>query len=250
VEQGKQGISLDRVGSFRTESLAAGEGSRETAGPNFDELLWEARISDKWGEYRRALDFYQRALVEAPERVSSKELADIVEAMGRLRGALAECAHRVGRLQSDVAASRHDPEKQFALGTALTFLGRAEEAIQHLRAALPFAESMLPCCRADLFCVTGWYHFRREEYQEALRWFERAAIVKPEDPFHGPAVHRAALLSLLLVYAELGMKAEAQKLAQEYTANIGRVPWPEARALRKLNINADAIYIEHVNGFV
>src|SRR5208337_3295557 len=193
---------------------------------------------------RRAFDFYQRALAEVPEDLSSEDLADIVEAIERLRAALTECAERLTHLQADVAVSRHDPDKRFRVGTVLACLGRSEEAIQHLRAALPFAESMLPCCRADLFHATGWYHFRRGECDQALEWFERAAGVKHEDPYHGPGVHRATLLSLLVVYAELGMKARAEDLARQFSANIGRVPWPEARILRKLDLDADAIYIE------
>jgi len=53
-----------------------------------------------------------------------------------------------------------------------------------------------------------------------------------------------------IVYSELGMKAKAQKIAQEYITTVGRVPWPEAHALRKLNIHADAMYVEHVNSVV
>lgn len=250
MEPGEQGISLHGTPLLATESRAPSEASQPTPSPRFDELIWEARRSDKWGEHRRAFDFYQRALVEAPEDLSSKGLAEIFEAMERLRGALAKWAERATRLQSDVAVSRHDPEKRFSLGSVLTLLGRGEEAIQHLRAALPFADSMQSCCRADLFYVTGWYHFRRGEHHEALKWFEKAASVEQEDPFHGPAVHRAALLSLLVVYAELGMKAEAQKVAQEYITTVGRVPWPEANALRKLSIHADAMYVEHASSVV
>ena len=250
MEPEKQGIPLHGTPLLGTESRAPGEASHPTSGPCFDELILEARKSDKWGEHRRAFDFYQRALVEAPEDLSSRALAEILEASERLRGAIVETAKHASRLQSDLAASRYDPEKRFSLGTALTHLGRGEEAIQHLRAALPFADSMLSCCRADLFYVTGWYHFRRGEHHEALEWFERAAGVQQEDPFHGPAVRRAALLGLLVVYAELGMKAEAQELSQEYITTVGRVPWPEAHALRKLNIDADAMYVERANTVV
>jgi len=250
VELRKQGISLHGTPLLGTEYRAPGEASQPTPGPCFDELILEARKSDKWGEHRRAFDFYQRALVEAPEDLSSKGLAEILEASARLRGALAEAAERASRLQSEVTASRYEPEKRFSLGTALSLLGRGEEAIQHLRAALPFADSMQSCCRADLFYVTGWYFFRRGEHHEAVEWFERAASVEQEEPFHGPAVHRAALLALLVVYAELGMKAEAQRLAREYITTVGRVPWPEARALLKLNIDADAIYVEHASSMV
>jgi len=32
-----------------------------------------------------------------------------------------------------------------------------------------------------------------------------------------------------------------------YIARFGRLPWPERRALAKLNINADALYIERAD---
>jgi hypothetical protein len=117
VEPGKQGISLHGMPFLATECRAPSEASQPTPSPHFDELIWEARTSDKWGEHRRAFDFYQRALVDAPEDLSSEGLAEIFEAMERLRGAIAESAERATRLQSDVAVSRHDPEKRFSLGS-------------------------------------------------------------------------------------------------------------------------------------
>ena len=51
--------------------------------------------------------------------------------------------------------------------------------------------------------------------------------------------------NIFLVYVALNMAKEAEKAAVHYIANFGRLPWPERRALRKLNIDADALYIKH-----
>jgi hypothetical protein len=51
------------------------------------------------------------------------------------------------------------------------------------------------------------------------------------------------------VFAEsitaLNMAKEAGETTVNYIARFGRLPWLEHRALLKLNISADALYIEH-----
>jgi len=51
--------------------------------------------------------------------------------------------------------------------------------------------------------------------------------------------------NIILVYVALNMAKEAGEAAVRYIANFGRLPWPERHALRKVNINADALCIEH-----
>jgi len=41
------------------------------------------------------------------------------------------------------------------------------------------------------------------------------------------------------------MAKMAGETTVNYIAHFGRLPWPERRALLKLNISADALYIEH-----
>jgi tetratricopeptide (TPR) repeat protein len=211
-------------------------------------LLYEARLAQDWCEYRRALDFYERALAAAPEDVPSSAIADILESVRRLRDAIRDCAQRVAGLRVVVAVAPQDPEARIGLGCSLTSLGRGEEAIQHFRAALPFLETLQPCCRVDCLHKTGWYHYRRSEYREALTWFERAAKVEPSDNLIAAVGVQGALRSKIRVYSKLGMQREARQEAEEYVAQYGRLPGPERDALQKLNIDADAMYVEHCTG--
>jgi hypothetical protein len=55
---------------------------------------------------------------------------------------------------------------------------------------------------------------------------------------------------MILVYVALNMAKEAGESAAYYIAHFGRLPWPERRALEKLHINADALYIEHCGHIV
>jgi hypothetical protein len=49
---------------------------------------------------------------------------------------------------------------------------------------------------------------------------------------------------MILVYVALQMREEAHKATVDYVAQFGRLPWPERHALRKLNIDADALYVQ------
>jgi hypothetical protein len=53
------------------------------------------------------------------------------------------------------------------------------------------------------------------------------------------------LENLILTYVELHLTEEAEKSAVDYVSRFGRLPWPERHALRKLGIDADALYVEH-----
>ena len=50
--------------------------------------------------------------------------------------------------------------------------------------------------------------------------------------------------NMFLVYVALQMPEEAQKAAVDYISRLGRLPWPERHALLKLNIHADALYVQ------
>jgi hypothetical protein len=47
-----------------------------------------------------------------------------------------------------------------------------------------------------------------------------------------------------LAYSALLMTAEAKATTRDYITRFGRVPWPERRALAKIGIDADAMYVE------
>ena len=223
-------------------------GPHEPAAEVFDSLLYEARLARDRCEYHQALDLYESALAAAPEDVSSSAIADILESLAHLRDAIRDCAQGVARFRFLVAVAPHDPEARIGLGCSLTCLGHREEAIQHFRAALPFLDTLQPCCRVDCLHSIGSYHYRRGEYRQALTWFERAARVEPSDNLLAAVGVQGALRSKIRVYSKLGMERDARQEAREYVALHGRLPGPEREALQKLNIDADAMYVEHCTG--
>ena len=104
--------------------------------------------------------------------------------------------------------------------------------------------SALPCFR-DLWNNIGWYYFRQGNYREALRWFEQTYQVANSDEAFGKGNCALAIENKILCYSALGMSQEAEATAREYIRRYGRVPWPERRALTRLNLDADAMYVEH-----
>ena len=63
---------------------------------------------------------------------------------------------------------------------------------------------------------------------ELLQYYDRARAVENK----------------LLVYSALGMTADAKTTTRDYLTRFGRVPWPERRALAKIGIDTDAMFIE------
>jgi hypothetical protein len=53
-----------------------------------------------------------------------------------------------------------------------------------------------------------------------------------------------AVENKLLAYSALRMTAEAQATTRDYITRFGRVTWPARRALAKIGIDADAMYVE------
>ena len=77
-----------------------------------------------------------------------------------------------------------------------------------------------------------------------MPWFKRSAatrgLVADVEERQSPLPYE----NLILTYAALEMQKEANEATARYIASFGRLPWPERRALARLNIDADALYIE------
>ena len=48
----------------------------------------------------------------------------------------------------------------------------------------------------------------------------------------------------MLVYGQLGLRRKSEEVAREYVGRYGRIEYPERRALAKISIDTDAIYLE------
>jgi hypothetical protein len=94
------------------------------------------------------------------------------------------------------------------------------------------------------------------EYEQALGWFEHACHlrqplrdtetqkhlgIQPQDNSDAP--YQLALENVLLTLAKMGRLNEAISRLEEYHRYFGRLPTYESRALEKLGLQPDVIYI-------
>jgi tetratricopeptide (TPR) repeat protein len=207
-------------------------------------LLAEAHISGTWNEYQRAYTLYERALERCPKGADNSLLADILEGMESMEKAIENTEQELPSLQRAVEAAPESAEKRFQVALALSRLGREKEALAEYEAALSDPTDLDDDCFRDLWNNIGWYYYRRGRYHEALKWFDQCCKVADVQEGLGKGSGRLGLENKILAYCALGMVPEAQSSAMEFVQRYGRFHWPERRALAKLGINADAIYIE------
>ena len=205
----------------------------------------EARLAHYGDELRRAHYYYDQALKTAPEDVEPEALADILQGLKEVKQSLACDEATLPRLREEVEKDPVNSERRCRYASLLWRIGCEEEAAQQLEAALEHPETLCQDCLRDCWNNLGWYLYRKGEYAKALPWLERAAKVKRIDPVGNILESPHPIENIILVYVALNMALEAEKAAVHYIANFGRLPWPERRALRKLNIDADALYIKH-----
>jgi Tfp pilus assembly protein PilF len=205
----------------------------------------EARLAHYGDELRRAHYYYDQALKTAPEDVGPETLADIIQGLKEVKQSLACDEATLPRLRAAVEEDPVNSERRCRYASLLWRIGREDEAAQQLEAALEHPETLCQDCLRDCWNNLGWYLYRKGEYAKALPWLERAAKVKRIDPVGNILESPHPIENIILVYVALNMALEAEKAAVHYIANFGRLPWPERRALRKLNIDADALYIKH-----
>ena len=211
----------------------------------FHEAWEEASLAQYWGEHKRSAYYYHQTLKLAPEDVEPEALAEVIEGMNRIKDFLAEDEHALPCLRTAVEEDPKNSEKRFSYADLLWKLGCEDEAAREWEAALEHPEALCRQCLRDCLNNLGWYLYRKGEYAKALPWFERAASIKNFAPFSQERESPLAVENMILVYVALGMAQEAGEVVAHYIAHFGRLPWPERRALAKLNINADALYIEH-----
>ena len=210
----------------------------------FYEFWEEACLSHYWFEDKRAYDLCLRALAMAPENLESSKRADIIEKLACLRESLEVAQEDLARQREALKAEPQNPEKHFYLGFTLTRLGREEEAVAEYRLAIQNPEGLCAHCYRDSWNNIGWYYYRQGMYREAVQWFERVCQLNDTGEFLQHYDRARAVENKLLAYSALRMTAEAEAATRDYITRFGRVTWPARRALAKIDIDADAIYVE------
>jgi Tfp pilus assembly protein PilF len=243
IRKGNEGLALALV---KPAHIAADQHSvMKPSTEGFYQAWEEASLAQYGGEHKRAHYYFSQALELAPEDIDPEALADIIEGVNRAKDFLAEDEQAVQWLRATVEEDPKNSEKRFRYAGLLWKLGCEDDAGRELEAALEHPETLCRQCLRDCLNNLGWYLYRKGEYAKALPWFERAATIKDFAPIPQERESAPAIENMILAYVALKMAKEAEETTVNYIARFGRLPWPERRALAKLNINADALYIEH-----
>jgi len=243
IRQEIGGFSLALVKPAR---IPAEQPSVMEANANEFYAAWEeAGVAQYLCEHKRANYYFRQALELAPEDVDPEVLADIIEGMNRAKDFLAEDEQALPWLRAAVEGDPRNSEQRFRYALLLWKLGCEEQAAREYEAALEHPETLCRQCLRDCLNNLGWHLYRQGEYAKALPWFERAATIKDFAPIPQERESALAVENMILVYVALNMVKEAGEATVNYTARFGRLPWPERRALLKLKVNADALYLEH-----
>jgi Tfp pilus assembly protein PilF len=233
------------IGTIQTGRVAGDRrGLTKANAGTFCAALEEAHLAQYGGEVKRAHHFYQQALEGAPEDVEPETLADILESLNEAERFLAQDEKALPALRAAVEQDPDNSERRFSYANLLWRLGHEDEAAREYEASLEHPETLCRQCLRDCWNNIGWSLYRKEEYAKALPWFERAARVKSPGLMGDVCELPLPFENIIQVYVALHMVEEARSATLDYVSRFGRLPWPECHALRKLNIDADALYVQ------
>jgi Tfp pilus assembly protein PilF len=196
------------------------------------------------GEVKRAHYYYQQALKAAPGNIETETLADILESLHDAERFLAQNEKTLPGLRAAIEQDPNNSERRFSYANLLWRLGREEEAAVEYEASLEHPETLCQHCLRDCWNNIGWSLYRKEEYAKALPWFDRAAKARIAGPIGDQCESALPFENMILVYVAVQMREEAEEATVDYISRFGRLPWPERHALRKLDIDADALYVQ------
>jgi tetratricopeptide (TPR) repeat protein len=189
-------------------------------------------------DYGYPIPYLDRAWAQVPREAGSSVRAVIVEKREGLLGLVRDAEDSLPFQRAAVAREPFDWKPRYWLAFALKRAGRNEDALAEY-----LAVAQIPGC-PDCLNDIGWCYYRKGMYEEARSCFERAKIEDLDIPIRPFSRRMLTLENRMLVYAQLGLRKQAKEAAQEYVRRYGRIGYPERRALAKLGIDGDAIYLE------
>jgi tetratricopeptide (TPR) repeat protein len=229
---------------FPSRLLPAGVQASETRPPEFDKLLKEVRAAcySGWSrmDYGYPIPYFDHAWAQLPRNADSSVRAGIVEHRQRLLVLRDEAESSLAAHRAAVQAQPTNWEHRYWFAFALRRAGRNEEALEEY---LTVAQT--PGSPHDCLNEIGWCYYRKTMYEEARKCFERTKVQNDPIPFRHFSDLMRTLENRMLVYGQLGLRKQAEETVTEYVRRYGRIGYPERRALDKLGIDADAIYVDH-----
>ena len=208
---------------------------------HLDDLMAEVRAACCLGwsrtDFGYPIPHLDRAWAQLPGDVANSVRVVIVEQRNRLLELVRDAESSLLLHREAAERKPFDWEPRYWLAFTLKRAGRSEEALEEYRTVV-----RTPGCPIDCLNEIGWAYYRSGSYQDARRCFERARI--PDDlPIRPFSDLMLTLENRMLVYGQLGLRKQAEETAREFVRRYGRIEYPERRALAKVGIDADAIYL-------
>lgn len=222
---------------------------------DIEDPMLEINFLRQGGSVIQCLDLAIATLAVCHEAAPLWLVAELIETVGECNRKLVTAEKELPNLKEAVDKDLNNGEKLAKLGFGLLALDNREAALSAFTKALANPDTLCIHCHRDCLVNIGWDHYLREEYEQAVGWFEIACRLKQpimhiEDKHLGDESgaetdmpYRLALENVLLALAKMGRLTEATSKLQEYHGWFGRLPPYESHALEKLGLQPDVIYI-------
>jgi tetratricopeptide (TPR) repeat protein len=169
------------------------------------------RVRYRLGEYERAVAAYERA------EVLGADPAEMGVNAGLAYFELSQYDRAVEYLQDEISQNVESFEAQRALGVSLFAQGQPGQAVVHLNAAVTLGASRSDDELTDVYYALSGSFFAEQDYEQAIRLYERAREVDPD----GKAVWaHEARANLDEVYSRLAQSALEDALLDLDFSNI------------------------------
>ncbi len=219
---------------------------------DMEDPLLEVRFLRHSGATVQCLNLARAVLALCREDSPLSLVADLIETIEECNAKLLAFQEELPRLRQVLHDDPENGPNPARIGVVLYALDDRDTALSAFTEALERRNTLCIHWERDCLNNVGWDHYQRGAYEQGLGWFQHACcLTLPEtgNLFEDPAEpddeppYRLALENVLLTMAKMGRLREAAAKLQEYHFHFGRLPDYEARALEKLGLQPDIIYM-------
>jgi len=221
---------------------------------DIEDPLLEIRAMRYGGSAVEGFNFAVAGLALCKEDAPLSLLAELIETVEICMMTLNKAEENLPALKEAAYQDPTNGEKHAKLGFGLYALDKREEALTALTKALEYPSTLCLDCHRDCLNNIGWEHYRQGEYEQALGWFDKACNLtdtakkhekhlEGDDAADADKPYKVGLENMLVTLAKLGRLKEATETLEKYHDWFGRLSSYESRALEKLGLQPDVIFI-------